>query len=141
MRGRWAAFGVGSALMAYALVGAWRDLGDDRPLWVVWLVGGDLAHDLLVAPALGLVGVVVSRLLPAGRVRTHVQVGLIASGSVLLVAWVPLMGLGGNPGNPTIRPLDYGMATATAFGLVWLVVVASAATGALLRARASRLSN
>lgn len=125
----WVALAVGGAVMAYALRGAWQALGDDRVGWAAWVVGADVVHDALVAPAVGLLGVLVARVVPAGRARSLVQAGLVASGVVLAVAWIPLRGLGGNPGNPTIRPLDYGTATLTALALVWGAVAGTALVG------------
>jgi hypothetical protein len=122
--------------MAGALVGAWRSLGDDVVGWGVWVVGADLVHDLLVAPLVGAAGLLVARLVPAGWARAHVQAGLLVSGALLLVAWVPLVGWGGNPGNPTIRPLDYRSATLTVLGVVWAIVGVSAARH-VVRARRS----
>ena len=127
----WVALVLGGAVMAFALRGAWRELGDDRWGWAAWVVGADLVHDLLVAPLVGVVGVGVARLVPAGRSRALVQGGLVASGVVLAVAWIPLRGLGGNPGNPTIRPLDYRTGTLTALALVWATVAAAGLVGRL----------
>lgn len=128
----WIALALGGAVMAYALRGAWQALGPDRWGWAAWVVGADLVHDALVAPAVGVVGVAVARLVPAGRIRALAQAGLVASGVVLVLAWIPLRGLGGNPGNPTIRPIDYGTATLTALGLVWASV---AVAGLIARLR------
>jgi hypothetical protein len=123
----WVALVIGGAVMAFAVFGAFHDLGDDFVGWGVWVVGADVAHDALLAPALCGMGLVLARLVPGGWVRAHLQAGLIASGVVLLVAWVPLRGWGGNPGNPTIRPLDYRTATLTVLAVVWGVVALSAA--------------
>lgn len=125
----WLALAVGGAVMAYALQGAWQALGAERMGWAAWVVGADVVHDAFVAPAVGLLGVLVARVVPAGRRRALVQAGLVANGVVLAVAWIPLRGLGGNPGNPTIRPIDYGTATVTALLLVWAVVAAAGLVG------------
>lgn len=123
----WPALVVGGAVMGFAIVGAWRDLGDRFGGWALWIVGADLVHDALVAPVACLLGALVTRVVPAGRARAHVQAGLVATAMVSAVVWIPLRGLGGNPGNPTIRPLDYATATLTALVLVWAVVIVSLA--------------
>ncbi len=134
----WSALVAGGAVMGFALVGAVRSLGDDFDGWALWVVGADVAHDAIVAPLACAAGAVVARVAPPGRVRAHVQAGLLASAVVLAVAWIPLRGLGGNPGNPTIRPLDYGSATVTALALVWAAVATSAVVAAAVAAVRSR---
>ncbi len=133
----WPALAVGGAVMAFALRGAARDLDGDLAGWLAWVVGADLVHDAFVAPLVGGAGVLLTRLTPPGRLRAHIQAGVLASAVVLAVAWIPLRGWGGNPGNPTIRPLDYGTATLTALALVW-AVVGGAAVVTSPRRRASR---
>ncbi len=127
----WPALAIGGAVMGYAVVGAWRDLGADFGGWALWVVGADLAHDAIVAPLACLLGALVARVVPAGLARAHVQAGLVGGAAVLAVVWVPLRGWGGNAGNATIRPLDYTSATITALALVWAVVALSALVAAV----------
>lgn len=133
----WPVLAVGGAVMGYAIVGAWRDLGGDFRGWALWIVGADLAHDAIVAPLACLLGALVARVVPAGRARAHVQAGLVGSAAMLAVTWIPLRGWGGNPANTTIRPLDYTSATLTALALVWTVAAVSAAV-ATVRSRRIR---
>jgi hypothetical protein len=72
----------------------------------VWLVGGVVAHDAVLAPVVLVLGVVAVRLLP-GAARAPVVVGLVVLGTVTLVA-VPVLGqFGASPGNPTLLDRDY----------------------------------
>jgi len=72
----------------------------------VWLVGGVVAHDAVLAPVVLVLGVVAVRLLP-GVARAPVVVGLVVLGTVTLVA-VPVLGrFGASPGNPTLLDRDY----------------------------------
>ena len=81
-------------------------------------MGLDLAHDLLLAPAVVGVGYLVSRAVPA-RARAAVQTALIVTGMVLLVGLLPLMGTAGTR-NPTIQPIRYGPAIAAVIAVIWV---------------------
>ena len=131
----WIGLGAGGLLMAW---GAWLYLDTtpdvSRRLDLLrWLVGLDVAHDLVLAPAVVLVGVAVRRWV-SRRWLAPVQAALIVSASVLLVALLPLRGTARMTGNPTIQPLDYRSATLTVLGAVWAV----AAGWGLLRSEVGR---
>lgn len=119
-RGFWAALVAGGVIMGW---GAWLYLdatpdGARRFGFLRWLVGLDIAHDALLAPAVLLVGLACRRLVPPVW-RAPVQGALIASGSVLIVAASPLRQTAEPTGNPTIQPLDYTTATLTVLAAVW----------------------
>jgi hypothetical protein len=117
----WLAVIAGVALMGwgvYLFFGATSGL-EPRLGLALTLVGLDLAHDLVVAPFVCLVGVAVARVAPPW-LRGPVQAGLIASAAVLAVAWLPLRGSARVTDNPTIQPLDYVTATATVLAVVWI---------------------
>lgn len=133
--GFWVGLAVGGGIMCYGLVGLLRNLeGEALVSWLVYFVGADLLHDALVAPALFVVGALLARFLPR-PVRAPVLIGCVVSAAVLLVVAVPLLDLGGNPLNPTIRPLDYTTAALTAIGIVWAAVIVVSSATALLRRR------
>lgn len=98
-----------------------------------WTVGLAVIHDLVVAPAVCLIGLAVSRVLPA-RVRAPIQGGLIVSALVTITAWpvyrvgVPLRG------NPSILPGHYGRGLLLVLSVVW-VVTAVLVARALLGSR------
>lgn len=84
-----------------------------------WLVGADLVHDLLVAPVVVAVGVLVTRYVRA-RWLGPVQAALIASGSVVLVGLLPLLDTAAVANNATIQPLDYAPSIAAVVVAIWL---------------------
>lgn len=133
-RAFWVGLSVGVLLMGWGVRLYLESTPDlDRRLDLVkWLVGLDLVHDLLLAPAVVGVGYLVSRAVPAGA-RAAVQAALIATGMVLLVGLLPLLGTAGTR-NPTIQPIRYGPAIAAVITLVWV----GAAVGGLASTRKGR---
>jgi hypothetical protein len=85
-------------------------------------VGGDLLHDLVVAPLAALVGVVVLRRLPATW-RGPLRAALFGTAIVIAVAWPALRAYGRDrtPDNPSVQPLHYATSVATAIGVVWVI--------------------
>ncbi|CAN5860987.1 hypothetical protein BH24ACT3_BH24ACT3_18510 [soil metagenome] len=127
---------VGLPVMGFGVAGVLRDLpGEAGRNWVTFLVGADLFHDALIVPVVAVVGLAVARI--GGLGRAALQAGLIGTAAVLAVGAIPLLGLGGAPDNPTIRPLDYATSTATAVALVWGAVAVVGGTS-WLRRRAGR---
>jgi hypothetical protein len=119
----WVCVPIGAALMVWGTV-LFLEMTpsfDQRINFVAWVVGSNLAHDLAIAPAICVVGAVVARWPPAW-LRAPLQVGLLASASVLTVAWLPLRGTAAGTANPSIQPLDYVTATATVLAVVWASV-------------------
>lgn len=114
-----AGLAVGGLLVVYGVVGAARDLGRSSVAWAAWIVGVDAAHDLLVAPLVCVLGALVLRRVPPVA-HPPVLAGLVASGVVLLVGWLPLRGSAAAAGNPTIQPLDYRTAVGWVLGAVWV---------------------
>lgn len=118
----WIALPVGAAVMAFGTVGLVGDLGLSGGVDVArWLVGADLANDLVLAPLACLVGAAIARLLPRWC-RAPVQAALLTSGVVLIVAFPALRGFGRNqvPDNETVQPLHYTTATLTVLAAVWI---------------------
>jgi len=118
-RSFWIGLAIGSALMLW---GAWLYLdatpdAERRASLVRWIVGLDLAHDLLLAPVVVLVGLGVARAVPS-RVRAVVQACLIASTFVVLVGLPPLLGTYSGD-NATIQPIAYGPAVLVVLCLIW----------------------
>lgn len=118
---RWLLYAAGTGMAVYGLQGVLRDPGSDPVRWAGWLIGGALAHDLLLVPVVLMAGRVL-RLLPA-RLRAPVQAALLV-GAVLTLVAVPFLGrFGVKPGNASHLPRDY-----TAGLLVALAVVAVVTT-------------
>lgn len=128
--GFWVALAAGTGIMAW---GGWLFLdasssAEARRGFVAWLIGIDVAHDLLLAPVVLIVGWLMARYVPA-RQRPPVHAGVVVSACLLALAYLPLRGTASGTGNSSIQPLDYRTSTLTALALVW------AGVGAWLAAR------
>jgi hypothetical protein len=117
----WGCVLAGSVFMGVGLRGVFVDAERTHPLdFARWFVGGLVVHDFVFAPAVIVLGVVVSRVVPR-RVRAMVQAALITSG-VLLVLGVPLVrGYGERRFNPSHLPRNYGAGLLTLLAVVWCV--------------------
>jgi hypothetical protein len=122
--GLWVGLVLGVPLMAY---GAWqlvRHTSRDRALTVgVWVGGGALVHDVLIAPLIVFVVWATGRVLPA-RYRNAVRTGLLGTALIVALGWPALAGYGNRPDNRSIHPLDYRTAVLTAIGALWAMVFA-----------------
>lgn len=120
--------------IAMGVWGLWlmRDFRFDQLLSaVIWLAGGVVVHDGILAPFVVGVGVVLARITPA-YARRPVTVGLILWGAVTLAVANVLSGQGGKPDNDTILDRPYVM---TWLILTLVVFAGIAAYAALLRSR------
>jgi hypothetical protein len=123
---------AGLAALGYGIHGLLTAARATHPTQAArWLIGGVLAHDLIVAPVAALVGLALTRLVRAPY-RAVVQGALLVSSAVLLSSLPLWRGYGGAPGNPSVDPLPYGRNLALVLGAIWL------AAGALIAARATR---
>jgi hypothetical protein len=102
----------------------------------VWLAGGVVLHDLVLAPLVVLLGVALARVLP-GAARGPVVVGAVVLGSVTLLA-VPVLGrFGARPDNPTLLDRPYW----AGWSLLAALTAVAVATGvAVVRSRQRRRS-
>jgi len=126
----WGSAAVGWALILWGVRGALHHRIDTRPGQLVgFLLGGALAHDLVLAPVVLLIGVVVARSVP-GRWRAPVQTTLFVSGTLTLFTYPELRGYGHILRNPTSLPHDYAVNLA----LVLAAVVVGTAAAALVSA-------
>lgn len=129
---------AGLAMLTYGAVLAW-DFATARASNAVnglaWFVGGPILHDAVVAPVVGVLGVLLTRFVPVAW-RAPIAVGAVLSG-VLTVLAIPLLwrpfGVATNPG---LHDRDYGTGFAVALGVVWVCVLAAG----IYRARALRHS-
>ncbi len=133
----WIGAVVGIGIMVFGLRGIFINAGATQPVeFAKWFIGADLLHDLVIAPLVALVGVVVVRLLSRPW-RGPVQAGLMATAIVVAVGWAPLHGYGRVTaiGNGTVQPLDYSTAVATVVGVIWALVLVWLAVIAVRRTR------
>jgi hypothetical protein len=122
----WTGLSVGSAIGLFGLAGLAVDAAKTMPLvWLKWLIGLLLVHDLVLAPIVHLTGHRLRGRAPESW-RWPLQLGLITSG-VLVLASVPvLVGAGRRtqPGNASVLPGNYPLALAGVLTVVWLGVLA-----------------
>jgi hypothetical protein len=87
-----------------------------------YYVGGDIVHDLVVAPIVAVIGMVVIRRAPA-ITRPPLRAALFGSAVVVAVAWPALRGYGRmrTPDNASVQPLNYATAVGTVVGVVWVI--------------------
>jgi hypothetical protein len=113
---------LGLSLIGYGAVLAW-DFGTSRTVNAVeglaWFVGGPVVHDGLVAPAAGVVGLGLARVVPRAW-RTPVVVGLVLTAVLALLALPLLWRPFGVVTNPGLHDRDYGVGLGVALGVVWV---------------------
>ena len=120
-----------AVVIAGALVAAWGG----RLLWsalasdqaaarsaLVWFAGGPALHDLALAPAAGLVAVLVATAVPQPW-RARVAAGLVISGVLVLLAVPALLRPAAGPPNPGLADRDYRAGLAAAMAFTWLLVL------------------
>ncbi|MBA2558319.1 MAG: hypothetical protein H0V07_00215 [Propionibacteriales bacterium] len=135
MRTRFARFGL-AALGAGALVyGGWLTWGLGAGSWLAlakWLAGGVIAHDLLLAPIVVVLGVVTVRLVPA-YARAPVAVAAIIWGTLTVVAIPVLGGFGADPTLPSLLDRPY----LSSWLILTALMVVGVAAASLVRRRAA----
>ncbi len=130
----WISAAAGWGVMAFGLRGILQHSIDTRPASLArFVVGGALLHDLVVAPVVIVVGVLVARAVPR-RGRAVVQAALVVSGIVALFSYPLVRAYGLAANNPTSLPYNYGRNLLVVLGLVW----AAAALAVFVRMRRSR---
>ena len=120
----WTLLPLGVLLMAWGVVGLFRHAATTVPAsWLRWFIGGLIAHDLLLAPAVLAAGLAVHRLPPA--LRLPVRAALIVSGTLVLLTVPLLLGYGRatQPGNTSVLPGDYPVSLAVVLAGVWAAAV------------------
>jgi hypothetical protein len=115
----------GLALLAYGAVLTW-DFATSRTVNAVqgaaWFLAGPLIHDGVVGPAVGITGLVLTRIVPQPW-RTPVITGVVLSAVLTLVAIPLLWRPYGTAVNPGLHDRNYGAGLAIALGTVWVAVI------------------
>lgn len=119
----------GAAVAAY---GGWL-LWPQLPTAWTWLVAGPILHDAIVAPAVGIAGLALGRLVPDPARRTWVTAGLAISAVLLLIAVPLLWRPEPAPHNPGLHDRDYLQGLIVALLTVWAGALAGAASHRLRR--------
>jgi hypothetical protein len=139
MRTRLAIGAVGLAMGAF---GALRFLQLDFPdivNAVLWLAGGVLVHDAILAPLTIALTFVAARVVPAAA-RARVVVGAVVIATVTITA-VPVLGrFGERPDNLTLLDRNYTVGWLVFVALVVVVAVGSGLLAARRRSRGEQVS-
>jgi hypothetical protein len=110
----WTTAVAGWALILWGVRGTLQHHVDTRPAELArFLLGGALAHDLLLAPAVLLTGVIVARSI-RGRWRAPIQSALFIAAALSLFAYPLVRGYGRVLRNPTSLPHNYAANLAVA---------------------------
>ncbi|GGR76512.1 hypothetical protein GCM10010269_14630 [Streptomyces humidus] len=122
---------AGTAGVALMGVGAFllTDVRDPAGV-LVWLGGAVLLHDVVIAPAVLLIGLVLVR----GGIRGPVRGALLVAGALTAVA-LPVLLRPGRTANPSVLPLDYPRNWLIALVAVAAVAALWAAVREFVRAR------
>ena len=121
--------------VAMGLWGLWlmRDFtGEQLRSTGVWLAGGVVLHDAVLAPLVVVVGAAASRLLP-GHFRAVTAAAFLVWATLTVVLVPVLSGQGGKPDNDTILGRPYVLSW-----IVMTLLLAALAVGAALRRRRVR---
>lgn len=109
----------GAAVAGYGCWLLWPQL----PTAWTWLVAGPILHDAIVAPAIGIAGLALGRLIPNPARRARVAAGLAISAVLGLVA-APLLWRGQPaPLNPGLHDRDYVRGFVVALFAIWAGVL------------------
>ncbi len=125
---------LGALGVIVGLYGGWLVLsrGHDLLNLVLWLAGGVVLHDGVLALTVLVVGTVAVRLLPKAA-KAPAVVGAIVLGSVTLAA-VPVLGkFGERSDNVTLLDRNYTVGWLVFAGLVLAAVVAASLVGSRRR--------
>lgn len=132
----WVSAAAGWLVIGWGLRGLFHHHIDTRPTNLArFVLGGALIHDLVVAPAVTLLGVAVARAVPAA-IRAVVQGALIVSAILILFSWPLVRGYAHILNNPSSLPHNYTANLGAALACVWLVAAGLAARAWRQRARA-----
>jgi hypothetical protein len=134
----WVATAIGWAIIGFGVHGLIERIGPGGALDVgIWVVGGNVAHDILVAPVTFAVVAAIALVIRRPW-RAPLLAGLAASALVVATAYPALRGFGRKANNPTLLPLDYGTSVATALAVVWIAITGWCGLLVVARRRASR---
>jgi hypothetical protein len=124
----------GAAVAGYGGWLVWPHL----PAAWTWLIAGPILHDTIVAPAVGVAGLALGRLVSDPNRRAWAAAGLATSAVLALVAVPLLWRPEPAPLNPGLHDRHYGLGLAVALLVVWIGAALGAASRGLRRSRPAR---
>lgn len=126
---------IGAVGVLAGAFGALRFLQLDLPDMVdavLWLAGGVIVHDAVIAPLTIALTLLATRVLPP-QLRTRVMVALVVLATVTLTA-VPVLGrFGEKPDNETLLDRNYVVGWLVFAAIVLVVAMVAGPVGRLLR--------
>jgi hypothetical protein len=136
--GFWVCAAVGWALIGVGVRGIFTHRLDTRPANLArFVVGGALLHDLVVAPLVIIVGVLLARVF-RGRGRAGVQAVAFSTVIIALFAYPLVRSYGRAAHNPSSLPHNYAVNLLVVLGIVWVIM---SVVGIVRWRRASRASS
>lgn len=98
---------------------SWRD-GRSA---IAYFLGGAIGHDLIIAPIVGVVGLLISTRVPVAW-RTPLRVGASMSGVLALIAVPALWRAHAGQANPGLDDRNYALGLFVALVVVWVLALA-----------------
>jgi hypothetical protein len=127
---------VGGAIFGFGLYGLLHNATQTVPASVVkWIAGALILHDAILAPAVLVAGLLLTRLLPMA-IRGGIQATLAVCAVVVVMSVPVLKAVGRRPDNPSLLPHDYGHHLAVVIAVILLGGIALT-LGLAARARRS----
>jgi hypothetical protein len=121
----WLTAAAGWIVIVVGLRGILVNSVDTRPeSLAVFVVGGALIHDLVVAPVIIAVGWGVARAV-RGPARAVVQAALVVTAALALFSYPLVRAYGLATNNPTSLPRNYTASLLIVLGVVWAVAAAA----------------
>lgn len=114
---RWLFYAIGTAMIAYGLWGQLFGKDTNPQRYGELLVVSALGHDLLLAPAVLVCGLVAGKVLHR-RVRSSLQGAAIVAFALVLIAIPGVGGYGARSDNASILPRDYNSGLLLCLGAV-----------------------
>lgn len=122
----WVTTAIGWTIIAFGVRGLLQHRLETRPANLALFVAlSALLHDLILAPVVLAVGVIVSRL-PRGKPKAYIQTALVMSGIVALFAYPAVRGYGHSlPNTPGYLPHNYTADLGLVVAGIWVCVGAA----------------
>jgi hypothetical protein len=133
----WIGLVAGGGLMAYGIVGMLGASAATQPdNLAAFLLGAGIVHDAFIAPAVVIVGWLVTRLLPP-LARVPVWFALAATGLLVTFTWPLVRAWGRRIANPSLLPYDYGRNVVIGVAVIWAVALAEIVRRVVVARRAT----
>lgn len=114
---------LGAPVIAYGIRGALVDAADTHPGELArWIIGAGIVHDLVIAPMVLALGLLIRRVVTDEPVRRVLRAGFVVSAALALVAWPFVRGYGRVAAVPSVLPRNYAMGLAAYLGVTWAIV-------------------